>query len=80
MLKYTPREEVYGSKAAGRRVKERLVFPKHKQRPGRWSLVVHAHAGVVSFISAAPQHATRKCLMRNRHLVNECLLNETKKR
>lgn len=35
MLKYTPREEVYGSKAAGRRVKEQFLSLSKYKRKGQ---------------------------------------------
>lgn len=63
MLKYTPREEVHGSKAAGRRVKKQLSLSKHRRKgrqvePGWWGLRVHAHTQGVSHLPQQP-HSTQ---------------------
>lgn len=79
MLKYTAREEMYGSKAAGRRVKEQLSLSKTQEKARQAESSGACICKECLIYLSSPTASTRKCLVWNRHLVNECPLNETKK-
>lgn len=78
-LKYTPMEEVYGQmKKQEEGERNKKVFTKHSrkgQAGGARQTLTQAHAGGVSFTSAAPQCHLTQCLLHNRHLVYACQLN-----